>query len=90
MPLATMGANPEVRSVVVEASQDTYMVVDTVPPGQIETVTGIVSAPPNPVMDENFGKIAFLRVWYKALEPEKEQLLSLGLLKFELIPLKDL
>ena len=41
-------------------------------------------------MDENFGQLEFVRLWYNTLAPEDAQLLSVGLLKFDLEPLKDL
>ena len=41
-------------------------------------------------MDENFGQLEFIRLWYNTLAPEDAQLLSVGLLKFDLEPLKDL
>lgn len=88
--MLTLGAGPQVRSIVVEAAADTYVVTDLVTPEDIQTVDGPVAALPNPVMDQNFGRINFVRVWYNAREPEQQQLLSVGLLQFDLGPLKNL
>ena len=75
--LLTSVAATDVRSMVLETSADTYVVVNLVRPA-------------NPVMDENFGQLDFVRLWYNTLAPEDAQLLSVGLLKFDLEPLKDL
>jgi hypothetical protein len=35
--MMSLGAKPEIRSLVIEASGDTYIVADLTPPEQIET-----------------------------------------------------
>jgi hypothetical protein len=47
----------------------------------------MVLIPPDPIMDQNFGQIAFLRIWYNFQKPEEQKLLSMGLVEFDLAPL---
>lgn len=86
----SIGAKPEIRSFVIEASGDAYVVADLTPAAQVQTAEGMVMVPSNPLMDQNFGQVAFLRIWYNFLQPEEQRLLSMGLIQFDLEPLKGL
>ena len=88
--VASMGANPVLRSIVLEVAQDSYVVADLVAPKETVNADGTIELVPNPVMDQNFGEVAFIRVWYDATNPEERRLLSVVLLKFDLEPLKNL
>src|SRR5712692_351542 len=66
------------ESVVVEATDNSYVVAD-------------LSAPDDPqgLRDKNFGGLDFLKIWYAAQVQAQEQIVSVGLLKFDLTSLKD-
>jgi hypothetical protein len=68
-----MGATPPDESVLVQASDDTYVVAD-------------VAAPEDPqgLRDKNFGGLDFLKIWYASQVQEQEQIVSVGLVKFDL------
>src|SRR5438270_8753926 len=74
----SIAASPPDDSVVLEATDDTYVVAD-------------VSAPDDPqgLRDKNFGGLDFLKVWYANQVQAQEQIVSVGLVKFDLAALKD-
>jgi len=66
------------ESVVVEATDNSYVVAD-------------VSAPDDPqgLRTKNFGGLDFLKIWYASQVQAQEQIVSVGLVKFDLTSLKD-
>jgi hypothetical protein len=74
----TMAAAPPDESVVLEATDDSYVVAD-------------VAAPDDPqgLRDKNFGGLDFLKIWYANQVQAQEQIVSVGLVKFDLGSLKD-
>lgn len=87
-----LGAAP-VKSMVLEAAQDAYVVTDAAS-----------QEDPQGLRDQNFGGLDFLRLWYRAAPPPPKpegasaetpqppgvRVVSLGLLQFDLQQLKDL
>src|SRR6266487_2430056 len=73
-----LGAAPPDDSVLLQASDDTYVVGD-------------VAAPDDPqgLRDKNFGGLDFLKIWYASQVQAQEQIVSVGLVKFDLTALKD-
>lgn len=73
-----MGAAPPDESALVEASDDTYVVAD-------------VAAPDDPqgLRDKNFGGLDFLKIWYASQVQAQEQIVSVGLVKFDLSQFKE-
>ena len=88
--VASMGAKPVLRSIILEVAEDTFVVADLVPPKETVNADGTTQLQGNPVMDQNFGGVGFVRLWYDAKNPEERRLLSVAILKFELEPLKGL
>lgn len=72
-----LGAGPPPRSIVLEAIADTYVVTDNNDP---EDTQGLRS--------RNFGALDFIRTWYVWKVVGEEQIVSLGLYRFDLTPLK--
>src|SRR5216684_6934443 len=74
----SVGAAPADESVVVEATDNSYVVAD-------------VSAPDDPqgLRAKNFGGLDFLKIWYASQVQAQEQIVSVGLVKFDLSALKD-
>ncbi|MBI4494045.1 MAG: DNRLRE domain-containing protein [Chloroflexi bacterium] len=73
-----VGAAPQEESILLTAVEDAYVVADIAAP---EDEQGL--------RERNLGSQDFIKVWYAFQTPGKDQLLSLGLLKFDLTPLKD-
>jgi hypothetical protein len=73
-----MGAAPPDESALVQASDDTYVVAD-------------VAAPDDPqgLRDKNFGGLDFLKIWYASQVQAQEQIVSVGLVKFDLSQFKE-
>jgi hypothetical protein len=73
-----MGATSPDESALVQAGEDTYVVAD-------------VAAPDDPqgLRDRNFGGLDFLKIWYAAQVQAQEQIVSIGLVKFDLSPYAD-
>lgn len=74
----SVAATPPDESIVVEATDNSYVVAD-------------VSAPDDPqgLRAKNFGGLDFLKIWYASQVQAQEQIVSVGLVKFDLTPLKD-
>jgi len=74
----SVGATPPDDSVVLEATDNSYVVAD-------------VSAPDDPqgLRAKNFGGLDFLKIWYASQVQAQEQVVSVGLVKFDLTSLKD-
>jgi hypothetical protein len=74
----TLGAAPPDDSTLVPTSDDTYVVAD-------------ISAPDDPqgLRDKNFGGLDFIKIWYASQVQAQEQIVSVGLVKFDLSSLKD-
>jgi hypothetical protein len=74
----SIAAAPPDDSVMLEATDDSYVVAD-------------VSAADDPqgLRDKNFGGLDFLKVWYANQVQAQEQIVSVGLVKFDLAALKD-
>jgi hypothetical protein len=74
----SVAAAPPDESMVVEATDNSYVVAD-------------VSAPDDPqgLRAKNFGGLDFLKIWYASQVQAQEQIVSVGLVKFDLTPLKD-
>jgi hypothetical protein len=73
-----VGAAPVDDSLVIQATDDTYVVAD-------------VAAPDDPqgLRDKAFGGLDFIKVWYASQVQSTEQVLSVGLVKFDLSALRD-
>ncbi len=77
--LSSLGAKAPVESIVLQAVDDTYLVTD------VSTTDD-----PQGLRDQNFGSLDFVRLWYKNKVTAEEQIVSIGLVKFDLAPLKGL
>src|SRR6267378_2990362 len=66
------------ESVVIEATDNTYVVAD-------------INAPDDPqgLRNKNFGGLEFLKIWYASQVQAQEQIVSVGLVRFDLSALKD-
>jgi hypothetical protein len=73
-----VGATLPDETVLLGSTDDSYVVAD-------------VTAPDDPqgLRDKNFGSLDFLKIWYAAQVQAQEQIVSVGLVKFDLAPLKD-
>jgi len=73
-----LGAAPPDETALVSASDDTYVVAD-------------VAAPDDPqgLREKNFGGLDFLKIWYASQIQAQEQVVSVGLIKFDLSQFKD-
>jgi hypothetical protein len=73
-----LGAAPPDESVLLGATDDTYDVAD-------------ISAPDDPqgLRDKNFGGLDFLKIWYVSQVQATEQIVSIGLVRFDLSSIKD-
>jgi hypothetical protein len=73
-----VGAAPPDDSVLLPAVGDTYVVAD-------------VAAPDDPqgLREKTFGGLDFMKIWYASQVQAQEQVVSVGLVKFDLAPLKD-
>ncbi len=76
--IVLMGAAPPDESALVQASDDTYVVAD-------------VAAPDDPqgLRDKNFGGLDFLKIWYASQVQAQEQIVSVGLVRFDLSQFKE-
>jgi hypothetical protein len=74
----SVAATPPDESVVLEATDDTYVAAD-------------ISVPDDPqgLRAKNFGGLDFLKIWYASQVQATEQIVSVGLVKFDLASLKD-
>jgi hypothetical protein len=74
----SIAATPADEGVVLEATGDTYVVAD-------------IAAPDDPqgLRTKNFGGLDFLKIWYANQVQASEQIVSVGLVKFDLSSLKD-
>jgi hypothetical protein len=74
----SVAAAPPDESIVVEATDNSYVVAD-------------IAAPDDPqgLRAKNFGGLDFLKIWYASQVQAQEQIVSVGLVKFDLTPLKD-
>jgi hypothetical protein len=74
----SVAATPPDESMVVEATDNSYVVAD-------------ISAPDDPqgLRAKNFGGLDFLKIWYASQVQAQEQIVSVGLVKFDLSALKD-
>src|SRR5215471_12076159 len=74
----SIAATPPDDSVVLNATEDSYVVAD-------------VAAPDDPqgLRDKNFGGLDFLKIWYANQVQANEQIVSVGLVKFDLSPLTN-
>jgi hypothetical protein len=75
--LSIAATSPD-ESVVLDATENTYVVAD-------------INAPDDPqgLRAKNFGGLEFLKVWYASQVQAQEQIVSVGLVKFDLAALKD-
>lgn len=73
-----LGAGPPVKSVVLEAAEDAYVVTDAA-----------ATEDPQGLRDQNFGSLDFARTWYASKVRAEEQIVAVSLVKFDLTPLKD-
>lgn len=73
-----LGAAPAEESVLLTATEDAYVVSD-------------VSTTDDPLglRERNFGSPEFVKIWYAFQVQDEQQLVSLGLFKFDLTPLAD-
>jgi hypothetical protein len=80
--LASLGfsvaATPPDDSVVLDASEDSYVVAD------VSTTDD-----PQGLRDKNFGGLDFLKIWYANQVQASEQIVSVGLVKFDLSQLSN-
>jgi len=74
----SVAATPPDDSVELQATDDTYVVAD-------------IAAPDDPqgLRTKNFGGLDFLKIWYASQVQAQEQVVSVGLVKFDLASLKD-
>jgi hypothetical protein len=74
----SVAAAPPDESIVVEATDNSYVVAD-------------IAAPDDPqgLRAKNFGGLDFLKIWYASQVQAQEQIVSVGLVKFDLASLKD-
>ena len=72
------GPTPTEESVVVPAIEDAYVVTDISSGGD-----------PQDLHDKNFGTQDFIKVWYAFQVQAQEQMISVGLIKFDLSDLAD-
>src|SRR6266849_5955791 len=74
----SVAATPSDESMVVGATDNSYGVAD-------------ISAPDDPqgLRAKNFGGLDFLKIWYASQVQAQEQIVSVGLVKFDLTSLKD-
>lgn len=72
-----LGAGPPAKSVVLETIADAHIVTDN---ADAEDTQGLRS--------RNFGSLDFIRTWYVWHVVDKEEVVSLGLFKFDLTSLK--
>src|SRR6266849_4352798 len=74
----SVAAAPPDESMVVEATDNSYVVAD-------------ISAPDEPqgLRTKNFGGLDVLKIWYASQVQAQEQIVSVGLVKFDLSALKD-
>ncbi|MEE9202005.1 MAG: DNRLRE domain-containing protein [Dehalococcoidia bacterium] len=73
-----LGAQGPVEGIVLEAVEDAYVVSDNAVPED-----------PEGLRDQNFGSLDFVKSWYAWKVIEEEQVVSIGLLKFDLGPVKE-
>jgi hypothetical protein len=74
----SIAATPADDSVVLNAAEDCYVVAD---------VSATVD--PQGLRDKNFGGLDFLKIWYANQQQATEQIVSVGLVKFDLSSLGD-
>jgi len=74
----TVAATPPDDSVVLNASEDSYVVAD------VSTTDD-----PQGLRDKNFGGLDFLKIWYANQVQSTEQVVSVGLVKFDLSSLNN-
>jgi hypothetical protein len=77
-PAFSVAATPPDDSVVLNATEDSYVVAD------VSTTDD-----PQGLRDKNFGGLDFLKIWYANQQQATEQLVSVGLVKFDLSSLAD-
>jgi hypothetical protein len=73
-----VGAAPPDESVLLPSSDDTYVVADIASPDD-----------PQGLRDKNFGGLDFVKIWYASQVQAQEQIVSVGLLKFDLSQLQE-
>lgn len=73
-----LGATPPVKSVILEAVEDAYVVTDAA-----------ATEDPEGLRDQNFGSLDFVRTWYASKVREEEQIIAVSLVKFDLTPIMD-
>ena len=76
--VVALGAAPPLESVVLEAVEDAYLVTDNAAPDD-----------PEGLRDTNYGSLDFVRAWYVWKVLGEEQVVSIGLFKFDLGPIRD-
>jgi len=74
----SIAATPPDDSVVLNATEDSYVVADVAAPDD-----------PQALRDKNFGGLDFLKIWYANQVQAQEQIVSVGLVKFDLGSLGD-
>ncbi|HEY1294403.1 MAG TPA: DNRLRE domain-containing protein [Chloroflexota bacterium] len=74
----SIAATPPDDSVVLDATEDSYVVADV-----------SAAADPQGLRDKNFGGLDFLKIWYANQQQATEQIVSVGLVKFNLSSLGD-
>jgi hypothetical protein len=74
----SIAATPPDESVVLNATEDSYVVAD------VSTADD-----PQGLKDKNFGGLDFLKIWYANQVQATEQVVSVGLVKFDLSQLSD-
>jgi len=74
----SIAAAPADDSVVIEATDDTYVVADV-----------STQDDPQGLREKNFGGLDFIKIWYSSQVQAQEQIVSVGLVKFDLSALKD-
>ena len=77
LSLILLGASP-VKSIVINATEDAYLVTDNAAPDD-----------PQGLRDTNYGSLDFVRAWYVWKVLGEEQVVSIGLFKFDLGPIRD-
>lgn len=73
-----LGAKPPVKSTILEAVEDAYVVTDAA-----------ATEDPQGLRDQNFGSLDFVRTWYASKVRQEEQIVAVSLVKFDLTPIKD-
>lgn len=76
--LGVEGEKTRIKSVVLEATEDVYLTTDAA-----------ATEDPQGLRDKNFGSQDFVKVWYAWKVVGEEKVVSIGLFKFDLGPIRE-